>query len=581
MTDLKPLFDAKGELVTSGLHPGVGNTQIPLWEKGTNVVFKDGSVKPGPPQSLIFTKASGLLGNGIRSIDNQGSAALAWGNRQHLYRGTAVPTTNNATRASTLINDMDSDVANWTEQNATITDDALAAPGGTGGCLRIAGLAASTLMGAWRALEAGPTDFTNRVFTFWVRLNAAAFAKGLHPGWGFRIWLYADATATTHYYEYRLPGAQITAGDSWFKIELDVNAETPDSENGVPDLTAIESIKIGIQGDLSLWGLSDYAYIDELEFAGYYTGTDLDRWSIVQYGQSVLATNGVDEVQYLADITTGLFVDLSEAGGDLPSSFRAQILHKLGPFIIAFNTDNDNTEARWCSEDNVLNWLPIAQNSARDINLRDMNSSIKCVVEFGNSLLVVGSTRAHLFQFIGPPFFFGAQKYIDGIGAVGKNALTEGGRMIYGFSPHGLYITDGTEKQYIDEPSMHSFIFESDNKYDKTRAELVCVWEDAIDDEIYFSYPTIDGSGFTVSFNPKLQVWSMHNYWRTAASPGELWDAPVLMAETGDIWIQSTGGAGSSFDVNPLGLSDKTSMSFGYGDPGHGHTPYGGQLDID
>jgi hypothetical protein len=295
----------------------------------------------------------------------------------------------------------------------------------------------------------------------------------------------------------------------------------------------------------------------------------------------VLATNGVDPVQYLADISTGVFADINSAGGDLSSSFRCKILQKLGPYIIAFNTDNDNTEARWCTEDDVLTWTPVASNSARDINLRDMNSSIKAVTEFGNSLMVIGHNRAHIFQFLGPPFFFGAQKLIDGIGAVSSNAVTEGGRLIFGFGPNGIWLTDGQIKEYIDEPDIHSFIYEGDNKYDALRAALTCVWYDARDDEVYFSYPTVDDFGFTVSFNPSLQVWSMHDYWRTAAGAGELWDAPGLLDSNGNVWIQSETGTGSSFEFSPIGVGDILGITLGWGEGGYGEQGYSGIGEFD
>lgn len=577
------LLDAKGEIITSGLHPGTGNSQIPLWKEGSNIVFKDGAVKPGPQQSLIFNKGGGLLGNGVRSIDNEGAGALVWGDRKNLYRGVDVPTPVNATRTNSVINGLLNDSSNWISVPLTHTnlDDegTIVRPGGDGGSLRYYGSSQNRLMSALRdtpVAPAMPTDYTDKVLVVWLYIGSAnTWDKISEEGDAIRIRLYADPGRWAEYY---LPKSLLVTHSTWYEIELDLGIELPDDTQGIMDLSSILAISFGLYLKSNAIA-ADQIYWDEIEFSGHYTGTDLDRWSIVQFGQSVLASNGIDEVQYLADITTGIFQNLSDAGGDLPASFRAKILQKLGPYIITFNTDNDNTEARWCTEDNVLVWSPYAENSARDINLRDMNSSIKSVIEFGNALLVVGDTRAHIFQFTGAPFFFSANKLIDGIGAVGKNALCESGRMVYGFSAHGIYVTDGIEKQYIDEPAIHSFVYEGDNKYDKTRAELVCCWEDNNDDELYFSYPTIDGTGFTVSYNKKLQVWSMHDYWRTAASPGELWKAAILLSETGDIFIQDVSGSGS--DVNPLGLSDIFVLAIGYGGGAHAEQPYGGLRTVD
>ncbi|KKN65232.1 hypothetical protein LCGC14_0484080 [marine sediment metagenome] len=571
------IANVKGEIVTSGLHPATGNSQIPLWKSGSNVVFKDGAVKPGPQQTLIFNKGSGLLGNGIRSIDNQGSPALIWGDKEKLYRGLSPPTGIDVTRANNLINDLDTDSGNWTGIDTTVSDGSIVLPSGDAGSLKCVGTSVASRYHVWRDLAAGASDFTNNPFSVWLFMDQSSFNKLSILGDALAIRISSDVgPLSTNYLEFFLSRSIVTAHSTWVQLVLDLDKETADTIGGTgADTDNILSVAfiITVTGLLTA---SDAIYFDEMEFSARYKGTDLDRWSIVQFGQSVLASNGIDEVQYLADITTGLFINLSTAGGDLATSFRAKILQKLGPFIIAFNTDNDNTEARWCTEDNVLVWTPIASNSARDINLRDMNSSIKCVIEFGNSLLVVGETRAHIFQFLGAPFFFGAQKLIDGIGAVSKNAVAESGKMIFGFSAHGIYVTDGMTKNYIDEPAIHSFIYEKDNKYDITRAELVCVWEDTNDDEWYFSYPTVDGSGFTVSFNQKLKVWSMHDYWRTAASPGELWKASVFLSEDGDVFIQDITGSGSTADINPVGLSDGLELKIGYGDAAMGQQPYGG-----
>lgn len=575
---MEKIFEGKSEIIISGLHPGVGNSQIPLWKEGSNILFKDQSVKVGPQQSPLYTKPSALLGNGIRSIDNDGSPALVWGDNKHLWKGLDPPTAINATGAVTSINDLAGDAGNWSPTACTLSNDpGTFAPGSTGS-LRADSDGAAKFMVLDQDIAGGPYDMTDNIISFWVAVDTPVW-NNLKPGTAIHLKLGSTSGGAANWIKYYIPKSLIVLPETWYRVEIDTNRE-PDLENGAFELDAVIYMEFTVDGN-STMSVNDTVWLDQFGIGGFYTGSDLDRWSIVQFGQSVLATNGVDPIQYLADITSGVFINISEAGGDLPSTFRCKILQKLGPYIIAFNTDQDNTEIRWCTEDDVLVWTPIAANSARDINARDMNSSIKAVVEFGNSLIIVGHNRAHIFQFLGPPFFFGAQKMIDGIGAVGKNALTEGGRLIFGFGPNGIWLTDGQIKEYIDEPAIHSFIYEGDNKYDITRAELTCVWIDTKDDEVYFSYPTIDGFGFTASFNPSLQVWSMHDYWRTAAGAGELWDAPVLMDPNGNVWIQSETGTGSSFEFSPLGLSDGLVITLGYGEGGYGEQGYGGRGTFD
>jgi hypothetical protein len=575
---MEKIFDAKGEIIVSGVHPSVGNSQIPLWQKGSNILFKDGSAKVGPQQSPLYTKPSALVGNGIRSIDNEGVPALVWGDRRDLWKGTDPPTAINVTGAVTSINDMDAEAANWTPTACSLSDDGATFAPGSSSSVRADSDGAAKFMLLDQDFAAAPHDFSDLIFSFWVAVDTPTW-NNLKAGTAIHLKLGTDSGGASNWGKWYLPKSFIVLPDTWYRVELDTN-RVPDAESGTVDLADISYIEFTVDGE-STMSVNDTAWFDSIGIGGRYTGGDLDRWSIVQFGQSVLATNGVDPVQYLADISTGVFADINSAGGDLSSSFRCKILQKLGPYIIAFNTDNDNTEARWCTEDDVLTWTPVASNSARDINLRDMNSSIKAVTEFGNSLMVIGHNRAHIFQFLGPPFFFGAQKLIDGIGAVSSNAVTEGGRLIFGFGPNGIWLTDGQIKEYIDEPDIHSFIYEGDNKYDALRAALTCTWYDARDDEVYFSYPTVDGFGFTVSFNPSLQVWAMHDYWRTAAGAGELWDAPGLLDSNGNVWIQSETGTGSSFEFSPIGVGDILGITLGWGEGGYGEQGYSGIGEFD
>ena len=303
-----------------------------------------------------------------------------------------------------------------------------------------------------------------------------------------------------------------------------------------------------------------------------YNGTDQDTWSFVQFGQTALATNGIDEVQYLADFATAKFVNL-DGISDLPGSFRAKSLAKLGPFIIALGTDQDNTEVRWSDEDDPFVWTPLATNKSRDINLRELDSDIVTGVEFGNSLLIFGRGKVQIFQFLGPPFFFGARPLIEGLGAVSKQALAVVGRFIYGFGPNGLFITDGSTVEYIDEPAIHQYIFEQ--KYDPRFEEYVTVWHEPNDVEVYFSFPTSATSGETVSFNPKSRVWSQHNYWRTSASSGGLWNNAILADNDGNIWAQGPVIPVGSGGI-PVGMSWEADFTIGFGMGGFAMPGFGG-----
>jgi hypothetical protein len=406
------LATIKGEIVSSGIHPGLPNQAIPLWADGNNFVFRDLSAKIAAGQAPLFNPLGLLPGLGCLAVNNNGAPGLLWGDQLNLYGGRVAPIASDLTR--------------------------------------------------------------------------------------------------------------LVGGD--------------------------------------------------------YGGEITDLWSIVQFGQSALATNGVDEIQYKADINTAdEFVNLSTAGGDLDASFRCDILAGTGAFILAFNTDNDAAEYRWCDEDDPLTWLPTASNKARDIQIRELGSSIKAVVDLGEFKIIYGADRARILGFIGPPTFFSDQGLIDGIGAIGKHAVTAVGRKHYGFSANGIWVLDGASFAYLDDPSMHKYVYEDllSNDY----KELVTAWNDPNESVVYFSIPTGLGVGETIGYNYGTGAWSLYDWYRTAATSGGLYESPVLIDANGQVWGQLSGSAAFSEPGSPLGLTDNLFLLYGYSIGGFSQGGYGGQTN--
>lgn len=422
------LFEAKGQLVTTGVHPGMPNQPIPLWERCSNMVFRDQSAKVAPGQVQLFSKLTSEVITGMKSITNSpfgatASPALVWGTPTSLFRG--------------------------------------------------------------------------------------------RPG------------------------------------------------KGVDDVTR--------------------------QTGGPYGGNTSNLWSIVQFGQIVLATNGVDEIQYLGDIDDDAdeFVNLSgPPGGDLLDTFRCEILATLGPFVLAANTRDVTTptpgpgsayEIRWCDEDDPTTWTPTAENSARDLQVRDLRSDILAIEPFADQLAIYGRDRVSIMRFTGAPFFFGVRHLLAGIGAAGKHCVVRASRLHFGIGPNGIWMHDGSTHQYIDDPSMHRHVYE--DTLDKTNISRSATWFDPNEGDVYFSYISEENSpGTTISFNFSGPAWSMHDFFRSAATAGGLWDAPVLGDLTGNTWIQNPLALPGGAEVNPLLADDTITILTGYSAAGYSQGPYSGRF---
>jgi hypothetical protein len=276
----------------------------------------------------------------------------------------------------------------------------------------------------------------------------------------------------------------------------------------------------------------------------------------------------------MADIGSSTkFVDIDTVS-DLSSTFRCKILKKTAAFIVAYNTDNITTEFRWCDEDDVTTWTPVAENKSRDQNIRELASHIVAVVELGRTHIVYGHDQAFIVGFSGVPFYFSHQHLLDGIGAVGKHSIVSVGRRNFGFGPNGIFVVDGASYQYIDTPSIHRYIYEEN--YDENRAEETIAWADANEEIAYFSFPSLDEGGLTVGFNWRTGAWALFNWYRKAASGGGMWKHPVLLDQYGQPWIQGSTSAPYASSGAPLGISDEMTLLTYFGHLGFGDGAFGG-----
>jgi hypothetical protein len=201
------------------------------------------------------------------------------------------------------------------------------------------------------------------------------------------------------------------------------------------------------------------------------------------------------------------------------------------------------------------------------------------VADLSDSLLMIGRDQVHIIQFEGVPLFFPNNHLLTSIGGVSKHGHVAVGRQVFGFGPNGIWVIDGASFQYIDDPSVHTWIYQEN--YDDSLADRVVAWSDENESVAYFSFPTGDGSGLTAGFNFRSGAWSMYDWYRTAAATGGLFNNPVMVDRNGQVWIQKSGSSPAVSESKPLTLSDAATLMLGYGMGGYGHGGYGGEWEVD
>lgn len=184
----------------------------------------------------------------------------------------------------------------------------------------------------------------------------------------------------------------------------------------------------------------------------------------------------------------------------------AKLIRVLGAYAIAMNLDTGVNRIAWCKDGDPMQWDGrSAETTAGDLILREFNGEIIAAEPLGNGLLVLGGDKAGLLYPTNSVFVFGFQHRINGIGAVSKDAVVSLGNRCYGCSQQGIWVSDGTEYRYIDEPAMR---WEIQHRVDWSRGSEVIAFHDEDSRQVIWYLPDQDGSSFGVGFDYSNNTWT-------------------------------------------------------------------------
>ena len=202
-------------------------------------------------------------------------------------------------------------------------------------------------------------------------------------------------------------------------------------------------------------------FIDSSRVGGYTAMLDgigarlSTRWSMVQHGDWVIATNGREPVQSLKPPV----VDFADMPGTAGLFDWAQIVAKLGPHYLFINTSNDPREVRWSADGNPEALDPYVYVNAGRLLLGELSTAAICAVPLGRGLAVYSRSEMQMLNYIGSWGAIGASTTaLIGVGAVSKQSIIPVGAYNVGFQKSGIFKTDGVGFQIVSDPALGTWL---------------------------------------------------------------------------------------------------------------------------
>lgn len=250
------------------------------------------------------------------------------------------------------------------------------------------------------------------------------------------------------------------------------------------------------------------------------TGYMGDRWSFVPWGDWLLATNDSDPVQ--AWKNTGS----ANALAGVPVG-HARLIRKLAERPIIFYGQS----AAWPAATDIENWTPDPTTNAGDFFIRDLDSDVIAVEPLGEQLAFYTKNIMGFVSFIGGTSVYGFKPALEGIGAIGMNAVVAVGARHFGMGVNGFWFTDGSSYTYLDAPDINKDFLA---RVDVSRGDEVIAFHVQQRTTVEWYFSTLDDTIAGYGFNYTNNTWAPLDIPVTAAISQDVFDKPL--AATGMAW---------------------------------------------
>lgn len=266
-------------------------------------------------------------------------------------------------------------------------------------------------------------------------------------------------------------------------------------------------------------GITD-AWDDVSKAATTYAVPSEGSWSVVQFGDYVIATNGVDQPQFYNLASPGTFDNLA---GSPPAGTVCAV---VGDFLAMGGTDDYGPRSvAWSGINNSEYWTP--GNRGSDYQIFPEGGEVLGIAGFERGAVVFqDNVIREMTVNLSSPFIFTFTKTDETRTIVAPRSIVRAGGGIFFLTLEGFF-RYGQPSQPIGNERIDRF-FQSDVDFDY-------IWQtqgaaDPINKVVYWRYKSVDGGSATATdrvliYNYVLDKWSIANVDLTwifpSTTPGE------------------------------------------------------------
>jgi hypothetical protein len=318
-----------------------------------------------------------------------------------------------------------------------------------------------------------------------------------------------------------------------FPQEVDYSDDAPQTLTAAAAAKDTNSITtIYAAGTTRLFKLdtSDFSW-DDIS-ATTYSGTS--GWKFTQFGNSLIAANESNTMQYIDVMSGTTFANLAI---DAP---KAKFVTVVRDFVVSgYQTDNKN-RIQWSGINNEKTWTTSATTQADFQDVPD-GGFVQGVTggEFGLVLLERSIVR---MSYVGTPLIFQFDNIARNRGCFEPNSVIQWQGITYFLGDDGFYACDGQNLKNIGAEKVNRYFFNSLKESDLGNMSAAI---DPINNLVVWGYPSVDTDYRALIYHIATGKWSYADSSATRVAPVS---TPSITLEGLDAFSASLDALGISLD---------------------------------
>jgi hypothetical protein len=235
---------------------------------------------------------------------------------------------------------------------------------------------------------------------------------------------------------------------------------------------------------------------------GSLTGTNTDYWTFTQFGNYVIASNGVDAPQYYLMGTSTNFANLSAIASDgTPPTFRVSGV--IRDFLVTGNQSSNQNRVQWSGINDITTWTA-GSKLADSQDLPGSGGEIVAITS-GELGYVFRQNQIVRMDFVGGATTFRFSVVSPNRGAVYGKTVCQDNRRVFFYADDGFFEINGDTIKAIGAEKVNRFF---DLDLNKAFSDRICAAVDPFNQLALWLYPSASNTTNTTGVCDRLIIYN-------------------------------------------------------------------------